>query len=382
MNIDKHISGLLYHHDCVIVPEFGGFVGNMRPARLDEVRHRFYPPRKEISFNRHLINNDGLLANRIAVEENKSYQQATADIRAYVRDISARLERGSRVVVADVGTLYREAEALRFEPDRSVNFAQEAFGMHSVHAASIEPKPQPQPVVVPAPAPTPEKAAPTRTAPPADLPPVPPTVATQPQLEAEKRRKRKAIVWIPAILLLLLFGTYAVWATYYSGAFAGGNLAIANLNPFSPPCATYTPRTDNGDFLPYDEPENAISALLSDSVQFVSVSFLDAALDATAPSNEIVVKVREAVAESTAVAMDMPPASYRFHVIGGCFRYLENAEKLVERLRRNGFGARIYDRHNGLYRVTYNSYPTRREALVGLERIKLAENPAAWLLVK
>ena len=41
MRIDEHISGLLYDHDCVIVPDFGGFVGNMRPARLDGTRHRF-----------------------------------------------------------------------------------------------------------------------------------------------------------------------------------------------------------------------------------------------------------------------------------------------------------------------------------------------------
>ena len=44
MKIEEHISELLFEHDCVIVPDFGGFVCNYAPARIDPVKHLFEPP--------------------------------------------------------------------------------------------------------------------------------------------------------------------------------------------------------------------------------------------------------------------------------------------------------------------------------------------------
>ncbi|NLA48282.1 MAG: hypothetical protein GX876_02335, partial [Bacteroidales bacterium] len=64
MDITSFIRELLFSHDCVIVPGFGGFVGNYAPARIDRATSTFYPPSKQISFNRNLRNNDGLLAGR------------------------------------------------------------------------------------------------------------------------------------------------------------------------------------------------------------------------------------------------------------------------------------------------------------------------------
>ena len=51
MKVEKHISELLYDHDCVIIPELGGFVGNYTPAQIHPVRHTFTPPFKNIIFN-------------------------------------------------------------------------------------------------------------------------------------------------------------------------------------------------------------------------------------------------------------------------------------------------------------------------------------------
>ena len=56
--IDKHINELLYNHDCVIVPEFGGFVTNYASAKIHPVQHTFTPPSKNIVFNKNLKNND------------------------------------------------------------------------------------------------------------------------------------------------------------------------------------------------------------------------------------------------------------------------------------------------------------------------------------
>jgi hypothetical protein len=67
MKIEQYISQLLYRHQCVTVPGFGAFLTEIQSAHLHENTNSFYPPKKVISFNSHLKNNDGLLANHIAL---------------------------------------------------------------------------------------------------------------------------------------------------------------------------------------------------------------------------------------------------------------------------------------------------------------------------
>ena len=73
MIIAKYISDLLYRYDCVIVPDFGGFVANRIGAKVNNFTHTFSPPSKQLTFNSLLKHNDGLLANYIASSENISF---------------------------------------------------------------------------------------------------------------------------------------------------------------------------------------------------------------------------------------------------------------------------------------------------------------------
>ena len=54
MDITKYIKELLFLHDCVILPGFGGFVANYKSAKIDEIRNVFFPPSKDIGFNREI----------------------------------------------------------------------------------------------------------------------------------------------------------------------------------------------------------------------------------------------------------------------------------------------------------------------------------------
>ena len=53
-NVSQYISDLHYTHDCVIVPNFGGFVGNRKSAELNKKTGSLSPPSKQILFNRNL----------------------------------------------------------------------------------------------------------------------------------------------------------------------------------------------------------------------------------------------------------------------------------------------------------------------------------------
>ena len=66
MILANYIKDLLYRYDCVIIPNFGGFITNKISAKFNVDSSCFYPPSKQIAFNSHLKGNDGLLANYIS----------------------------------------------------------------------------------------------------------------------------------------------------------------------------------------------------------------------------------------------------------------------------------------------------------------------------
>ncbi len=84
MKISLHIFNLLRDHDCVIVPNFGALVCRNISAKISSDKTKIYPPNKEISFNRSLVKNDGLLINHISYSEKLSYEKAEKKIGNWV----------------------------------------------------------------------------------------------------------------------------------------------------------------------------------------------------------------------------------------------------------------------------------------------------------
>ena len=48
--IEKYIEKLLLTHDCVILPDLGGFVAHYEPHYQSEEDHSFFPPTRSLSF--------------------------------------------------------------------------------------------------------------------------------------------------------------------------------------------------------------------------------------------------------------------------------------------------------------------------------------------
>ena len=128
--ISKYISELLFHHDCVIIPEFGGFVGNNKSAVLNEITGRIFPPSKEILFNPNLKSNDGLLINKISVSEGISNIKATENINNYVSKIIQKLEKIGVFRIEDVGLLSLGKDGnILFLQDSQTNYNLDSFGL-------------------------------------------------------------------------------------------------------------------------------------------------------------------------------------------------------------------------------------------------------------
>ena len=98
-----------------------------------------------------------------------------------------------------------------------------------------------------------------------------------------------------------------------------------------------------------------------------------------------VIKTETAVAENKDIIPYQvnEPAQEKYHVIGGCFKMKENADKLLERLRAEGFKSKVNQFSNGNFMVTVQSYADRNEAQLALNTLRELE-PAAgyWLLIK
>lgn len=139
MDITAFIRELLFGHDCVIVPGFGGFIGNYTPARIDKNSATFFPPVKQISFNRNLNHNDGLLIGRISGTKGINYGDARNMVEEFVGEVRKKLARGEKVVFDNIGTFQNNQEGnVQFEPDRSANYHLDSYGLESFQCLPLE----------------------------------------------------------------------------------------------------------------------------------------------------------------------------------------------------------------------------------------------------
>lgn len=128
----EYISDLLFLHDCVIIPEFGGFICNYKSAYIDEKNGFIYPPSKTIVFNYNLTHNDGLLANWIACKENISYDKAIKQIEFFCEDLKIRLNQRERINFEGIGSFYTDRRFhILFEPSEK-NFLFPVLGMEKI----------------------------------------------------------------------------------------------------------------------------------------------------------------------------------------------------------------------------------------------------------
>jgi hypothetical protein len=137
--MDLYISQLLYRYQCVTVPGFGAFLTEIQSAHLNESTHSFYPPKKLVSFNSYLKNNDGLLANHMAQSEKISYDAAVSIIENQVVNWKSKLQDLETISLKNIGEFSLNTEkSLVFSPFDSVNYLTESFGLTTYVSPAIK----------------------------------------------------------------------------------------------------------------------------------------------------------------------------------------------------------------------------------------------------
>jgi len=132
MKLEIYISDLLYRYDLVVVPNFGGIIGRKKSARYDRNSYIFSPPHKELSFNRQLIENDGLLERYVADSLHISNEEALENITQAVNEWKSKLQEYKSINLQQIGVFKLvDQDRLIFLPLTTKNYLSDAYGLNS-----------------------------------------------------------------------------------------------------------------------------------------------------------------------------------------------------------------------------------------------------------
>lgn len=133
MELIDLVSELLYNKNCVIIPGFGGFVGNFKSTDFDDNRLLISPTRKKVAFNESLIENDGLLINALQTKKDITYEQSEKEVALFASFLKDRLLKYKNYEFKNLGSLYLNKEdKLIFVAYDGANFHKKSYGLSEV----------------------------------------------------------------------------------------------------------------------------------------------------------------------------------------------------------------------------------------------------------
>ncbi len=375
MDVTNHIAELLSYYECVVLPGFGGFIVDDRPATVNRINHQFKPPFRKIMLNVHLKANDGLLVNHISNSNSISYQEARAEVDRFVNIIKEKLEKRESFTFDNIGRIrFDQDKNVIFEQNTSINYNPNAFGLSGFISPPIKRV-------------TDEEKLRSIIAPKKSEPAKP--VDRKPELfiaKEKEKKSRKPIVLITIVILLLLSIGWGIFNPDKVNTFLGNMIAViptvndgvVDNNVINE--ARYIPRKlveSDEDILAKIEALNntekeAVEEISKEDLIEESDDLIDLELPAEKPDNKI---------------EQLPPkvenTSPLYYIIAGSFSNIENAERLVANLKMKGHEAQIADTNsNGMYRVAYAGIENLAAAKQKLYAIRQDDNSEAWIFRK
>ncbi len=366
MRLDQYISDLLYSTDCVIIPGLGGFVANTRTSSLNPAQHTFSPPTKRIAFNGSLSNNDGFLAQHLKNELDITYSDALKIIQSFVDESFLLLNAGESVKIEKVGTIYYNKEQhLQFDPDLSVNYLLDSFGLSTIHSPAIRRE---------------EGGA---------------TVRTLKSIKVTKAKGGKSrwrlleLVPAAAVLALLAFSPNLI---------NNLNSSLSSIIPIESASNNTISVESSAKEVQAEYPEVKFNeSIIVDSLQgnnslidtSISLASVDNKVEETSKASDTKETIEPTLAISTKVVTDTKPQSEEkisvgnFYVIGGCFKIYENAVKFQQEAFEKGFDAVIIGVNDkGLHMVSLFSSNNNSTTVKEKEQIQVEFQKDAWVYSK
>ena len=354
MNLSAYLSELLKTNDCVIIPDLGGFIANYQTSGYDGQSDHFSPPSKEIIFSSKLKKNDGLVVNYVVEKEGVGYLEARKIVSEFVSECQSRLENGERVEFDQIGSIYFDKnENILFDAIAKVNLRADAFGLDSFHFPQLVNK----------------------------YIQVPKPVFRDKDPEPQKRvhpAVKYLLVGLPLLALLYFVPFNKIFNSRESALQKSTNSASLSLSdtPVALPSVKSEPLS-----VP-SEPKTETKSVATDVKAEPASAEPNTSVD-HAPVAPVVPEPKVSISQNSIGQNSAGTASNgKFHVVGGCFKIRENADKLAEKLVKQGYHAEVSTMGKSFFRVSVESYLTRNDAVQGLGKILEADPETSyWLMV-
>jgi nucleoid DNA-binding protein len=369
LELVNHIRDLLYHHDCVVVPGFGGFVTNERSARIDRSAGSFYPPAREVGFNARLDHNDGLLISYLSARLSVNYVDARKLVEAFAGEVNRKLDEGRVVHFEGIGQFLPARDGKpEFDPDPSANFLTDSYGLSFFRYPPLD---------------SIQKAGKKKR--------MPPDKETTGFRRRAKKMLRYAAVGIPLVAAL-------TWGAMNSDLIREFRFDLSSLNPFAAVVDSgvrISPVAGDDVLLP-DSPVSATPGEISSQRRALMYEEVTGpGIHDAAPADVVTGSADEPVAllsDEVAVISDQeevaeivtaaePAAVRRHYLVAGSFRSRHNARILMERLEEEGYRSEIIESDRGMFRVSLYSTENPGEALQMLRQVRTMQGRTdTWML--
>jgi len=136
MDIGKIIAQLLYDHEAVTIPGFGGLTLRTQSAEADQLAGIIRPPSKIVNFNPNLRLNDGLLIARLQDIYNLSSEEAEKVLQSFIEQLTTRLDNSETVKIEGIGQFFQSGENVQFSTD-AINYDKSTYGLPKVKSSVI-----------------------------------------------------------------------------------------------------------------------------------------------------------------------------------------------------------------------------------------------------
>ncbi len=325
MNLGLHISRLLPEFETVIVPGLGAFIAGYKPAQINRENDEILPPSTEISFNPKIRNNDNLLVNYVALQDNITHLEALNKIEKEREDILYRLDKGEEVTLEKLGVLHlNESQEIQFEAFGYDNLLLESFGLG---ALSLKDEPEdgvqeesfsgPEETIVLPPEEKIEAAFQEQE--------FQPVEKTEPWYADESNNKDKKRSWLWLLLILIPLT-------------AAGIYIFLNQEK---------------------EPSAEVDSVNVQQQQPVASQSEDAGIVESLPDSAVTDSVLSA---SEPAVTDILSGS-KYYLIGGSFKDEENAEKYLQQLKNAGYEPFHLGKRGNYYLIGIGTYASETDAL-------------------
>jgi hypothetical protein len=345
MKIGFYIGALLYQHDCVVIPGFGGFIANYTPAFIHPVQNTFTPPSRQIIFNASLLHNDGLLASHVARIEGIGFDQALIRITEEVAFIQKEVKSGKSIVLEGLGSLRTNQEDnIIFTPRLFNNYLEDAYGLATFVSPAIRRNGYHH-----------SKDAGEKS--------------NVIHLPVAVRRIAAIAVPLIAIGLWSLFNTDRInnFTSNYSSIFPSELVSQFSISSIKKSIPIYVLAHSKSSPIKHAETNDALTKV--------------------DPASQPVTKTENAIADQPAVQAPVSEVntivSGQFMIISGAFKVKENADKQVTQLKAKDLDATIAGQNKkGLYLVCAASCDDAAKATLKLKELLNKGIESAWILKK